>query len=300
MAAYRRSSGVFEGIFAYVFFGYWIHHFFGWEGLAVGIVGISAIILVLAQYSKFKGRKEEEERIKASCKHGTSGALYGLKPCARCQEEKEAEIRIAREKAAEEEARKKAEKERRYKEWVAKIRLPEYLLKMHPQEFEDLVCDLFRKMGYEVEHTQYSGDGGIDGYLKKDGELSILQCKRVKGSVGEPILRDLFGTMHDKGAKEGLVVTTGKVSMQASQWAANKPIRIIERDELVNHIRTCYKEDEVVPEQFSPDNKKNASCPKCGRPLKVVNWKGKRFMGCSGYPSCRYTKALRDERYHGT
>lgn len=88
--------------------------------------------------------------------------------------------------------------------------------------------------------------------MKKNGVSSILQCKRVKGSVGEPILRDLFGTMNATGAKEGVVATTGKVSIQARTWAENKPIRILELDEIVNLIRTHYREDDIVPETFDP------------------------------------------------
>jgi restriction endonuclease Mrr len=53
----------------------------------------------------------------------------------------------------------------------------------------------FGVVGHEMEATRYTADGGVDGYLRKDGQLALLQCKRVKGSVGEPILRDLFGTM---------------------------------------------------------------------------------------------------------
>ncbi len=287
-----RSREIVDGIFSsIVLFGIGsaIFRQFGLEGLAItviGICGIFGIFLVFLQYGKYKAAR-------ARCKHGVVGAaLNGYKLCIKCQWEKEAEEQIARKRAEEEEARRKAEKERAYKEWVAKIRLPEYLTKMDPEEFEHLVCDLFRKMGYEVEHTPYSGDGGVDGYLKKNGDLSILQCKRVQGSVGEPILRDLFGTMHAKGAKEGVVVTTGKVSQKARDWASNKPIRILEIGEIVNHIRTHYREDEVVPESFIPDHKKNSTCPKCSGPLKVVNWKGRRFLGCSAYPSCRYTKGL--------
>jgi DNA topoisomerase-1 len=37
------------------------------------------------------------------------------------------------------------------------------------------------------------------------------------------------------------------------------------------------------------------ACPKCGRPL-IVRWgRNGRFMACSGYPECRYTKPVGDE-----
>jgi restriction system protein len=231
-------------------------------------------------------------RARELCKHGIIGALFGGQSCAKCQEEKTVAAIAARKKIEEETAKKKADEERAYKEWVARIKLPEYLSSMDAEKFEHLICDLFQRLGYEVEHTPFSGDGGIDGYLRKNGQLSILQCKRVKGSVGQPVLRDLFGTMNHEKAKEGIVVTTGRVSKQAREWAQEKPIRILELDELTNLIRENYSENDVVPKEFVPYGKNSALCPRCARPLKVVKWKGRKFLGCTGYPRCRFTKSL--------
>jgi len=73
--------------------------------------------------------------------------------------------------------------------------------------------------------------------------------------------------MRANGAKEGVVVTTGKVSEQAREWAMNKPIRIFELDKIVNHIRTHYREDDIVPEKFVPYKSNKDVCPECGSPL---------------------------------
>jgi len=262
MTYYRRNDGCF-GILVFLqicgLIGYAIHQLFGWWGIGLATVAIVGIFVVIVLYSKYEKSREEEKRAKAPCKHGVIGALYESKACLKCQQEKAAAEQIAIHEAKEEEAQRKEEKERAYREWIEKIRLPEYLKKMDPREFERLVCELFRKMGFEVEHTSYSGDSGIDGYLRKDGNLSILQCKRVKGSVGEPVLRDLFGTMHATGAKEGVVVTTGNVSTKARNWAKDKPIRILELKELVENIRRFYREDDVVPENFVPHKRKGSS-----------------------------------------
>jgi len=293
MAYYGRTKN--EGLIGLIYcivIGYWIYSFFGWIGLAIVLTGMFGIIFVMTVISAILVRKKERSRANAPCEHGLPGALYEYKQCPLCEQDKIAREQRAKKLAEEEEAQKKAAKERAYKEWVAKIRLPEYLINMHPAEFEHLICDLFQRMGYEVEHTQYSGDGGIDGYLRKNGDLSILQCKRVKGSVGEPVLRDLFGTMHDKDAKEGIVATTGNVSAKARAWAENKPIKILELDEIAGYIRTYYREDDVVPESFIPDKEKKDFCPKCGNPMRVVNWRGKSFMGCTAYPSCHYSTSL--------
>jgi HJR/Mrr/RecB family endonuclease len=245
---------VFFGGLAFVI-AYSLYDFFGWSGLVIGAACAFVIIIFTQQRSKKKQREEEYKRRFAPCSHGTAGAVYGFTTCSQCEQERIVKEQAAKRKAEQEAAQIRAAEEQAYREWVAKIRLPEYLLKMHPEEFERLVCTLFERMGFDVEHTQYSGDGGIDGYLKKDGQLSVLQCKRVKGSVGQPVLRDLFGTMHAVGAKEGVVVTTGKVSTQARAWLQGKPIRIYELDELTACIRTYFKEDDVVPTAFTPNTR---------------------------------------------
>lgn len=130
---------------------------------------------------------------------------------------------------------------------------------------------------------------------RKDGKLAVLQCKRVKGSVGEPILRDLFGTMVASAAASAIVVTTGRVSDQARRWIQGKPIRIIELNELHDLLRKHFSEPDVVPPGFDPDQGLADSCPKCRRPLRLVRGRRGPFWGCSGYPACRYTQSKRFE-----
>ena len=37
-------------------------------------------------------------------------------------------------------------------------------------------------------------------------------------------------------------------------------------------------------------------CPECGKPLAVRRSRHGAFLGCSGYPDCRYTRALDQTR----
>lgn len=254
-----------------------------------GIGGTVWLFLAAKKSSdKIRVRKRAAADRAAQCKHGIRGAVCEPTLCRECVHEREEQQKHAKLAAEQEAARRERERQERHQEYVRRIRLPEHLRSMRPGEFERVVCDLFRRLGYEAEPTPISGDSGVDGYLRKNGALSVLQCKRVKGSVGEPILRDLFGTMHSHGAKEGIVVTTGKVSVKARRWATGKPIRIIELDELVQLVREHYKEDEVVPEDFQPNAPPPDLCPRCGKPLRPVKWRGGEFLGCSGYPTCRY------------
>ncbi len=264
--------------------------------------------LALKARTLLVGKPNEERRPAfqgTRCRHGIVTVFGERTSCVECKREAEEGLERARASLEQEAARSQQEAARRereradqHREYVRKIRLPEHLRSMHPGEFEHLVCDLFRRLGYEAEPTPLSGDRGVDGYLRRDGALSVLQCKRVKGSVGEPVLRDLFGTMHGLNAVEGIVVTTGKVSSHARDWATGKPIRIIELDELTTLIRRHYKEDEVVPEDFQPKAAPRDLCPDCGKPLRTVNGRRGKFIGCTGYPDCRYTRPIRSGPHH--
>lgn len=53
----------------------------------------------------------------------------------------------------------------------------------------------FRDRGYRVMLTGTAGDHGIDLVAEKTGKRAIVQCKRWSGSVGEPVLGDLFGAI---------------------------------------------------------------------------------------------------------
>ncbi|RJP19639.1 MAG: type I DNA topoisomerase [Deltaproteobacteria bacterium] len=42
--------------------------------------------------------------------------------------------------------------------------------------------------------------------------------------------------------------------------------------------------------EILPPREAGVPCDKCGRPMVVRNWKGSRYIACSGYPECRNSK----------
>ena len=42
--------------------------------------------------------------------------------------------------------------------------------------------------------------------------------------------------------------------------------------------------------EILPPEETGAACEKCGKPMIVRNWKGARYIACSGYPGCRNSK----------
>jgi len=104
---------------------------------------------------------------------------------------------------------------------------------MDGRDFEHWSAGMFRRQGYVVNITGTTGDHGIDLVLAKDGQTTAVQCKRWADPVGEPVLRDFYGATVSAGIAEGIVVATSSFTPSAREFAQNKPIRLIDIDELL-------------------------------------------------------------------
>jgi restriction system protein len=119
------------------------------------------------------------------------------------------------------------------------------LLKMDWWKFENLIRQLFEAMGLDVHVTQSSRDEGIDAvaYNKTDivhqAEI-LIQAKRYSNCVPTNDVRALAGSVEEKRATAGVLVTTAWVSGETKAFAArNNRLRIIEGGEL-KHLLTEY------------------------------------------------------------
>lgn len=99
-------------------------------------------------------------------------------------------------------------------------------------EFENVCQALVEKMGFSTKATKASGDGGIDLIAFNHQPLLsgkyIIQCKRYAGSVGEPIIRDLYGVVMSERANKGILMTTGHFTKSAIAFATGKPLELID------------------------------------------------------------------------
>jgi restriction endonuclease Mrr len=94
-----------------------------------------------------------------------------------------------------------------------------------PGEFEEMTAELFRALGYEAHRTKMIGDHGVDVVVKaKDGRKMIVQCKRWRGPVGEPMVRDFYGAMQHEKASKGTIFATNGFTNKAIEWAKGKPL----------------------------------------------------------------------------
>lgn len=123
-------------------------------------------------------------------------------------------------------------------------RLSEVLQNMDPYGFERLAQRVLRECGFtQVEVTKKSGDGGIDGTgkLRINGIFSFnvaFQCKRYKGSVGAPEIRDFRGSL-TTDIEKGVMITTGTFSTAAKEEASNQgkqQIDLIDGEEFITKL----------------------------------------------------------------
>ena len=122
----------------------------------------------------------------------------------------------------------------------------EQMMALAPSAFEQYVAQrIFARQGYQVHNTPDVKDGGIDIILTdRDGTTAVVQCKRYRGTVGEEIVRDLYGTMLHSGATQGFLVTTGNISPAARRWAVGKPLELIDGARLVELARSLPHTDD--------------------------------------------------------
>jgi len=168
------------------------------------------------------------------------------------------------------------------------------------KQFEELLGEAYRRRGYAVTENETRGaDGGVDLYVEKGGNRYLVQCKQWKTwKVPVSVVREMFGIMTAKRASGVVIVTSGMFTQEAKDFAADKPIDLVEGQALVEMIRGVQANPPPAARK-PPATKEPAAeqaskvCPLCGRPLELKTARhgkhaGTDFWGCTGYPTCKY------------
>jgi HJR/Mrr/RecB family endonuclease len=121
---------------------------------------------------------------------------------------------------------------------------PTDLYKLSPREFEKTLAELLRDMGWEVELTKQTRDGGADilAYLNTDvGRLlCLVEAKKYREDrkIGVDLVRTLYGTLCDAQANSAMLVTTSSFSKDAQKFQQKHQYQLSLRDytDLVNWI----------------------------------------------------------------
>lgn len=170
------------------------------------------------------------------------------------------------------------------------------------REFEMLCGEAYRRQGFSVEeHGLGWADGGIDLILRKNGETSLVQCKRWKTfKVGVKEVRELYGILSAERADRGIFITSGSYTAEAKDFARGKPLDLVDGPALMDLVRDVQSNPAPSwqKQNLRPLRTETAAsvsspvCPRCGgsmvlRKARRGSNAGNSFRGCSNFPQCR-------------
>jgi Restriction endonuclease len=99
-----------------------------------------------------------------------------------------------------------------------------------PFQFEELLAQLFTRMGYMADLTPKTGDYGIDIIARNDKDIIAIQAKKFsKGNnVGNRDVQRLLGAMQLSTVKanKAILITTSDFTIQAKEQAKETPIEL--------------------------------------------------------------------------
>lgn len=170
------------------------------------------------------------------------------------------------------------------------------------RKFEELVGEAYRRQGYLVLENEGAGpDGGVDLWLRKDGNRYLVQCKQWKSQkVGVNVVREMFGLVSAHQAAGAIIITSGMFTQEAKSFARDKSLDLIEGQQLALMIDTVKVQPparHVEPAKQSNPMSTDTLCPLCGSRMvmrtarKGIN-AGQQFWGCSNYPRCKGTRTV--------
>ena len=108
-------------------------------------------------------------------------------------------------------------------------------------ELEKFAARVYKKMGYRVQHVGETGDHGVDVMLvNPKNQKEVVQCKQWNKPVGEPVIRDLYGTMGHEGAIRGWLWAPRGFSVSARKWARGKGIELVDDKEIGHLIELAF------------------------------------------------------------
>jgi len=128
----------------------------------------------------------------------------------------------------------------------------------------------------------------------QEREYVVLDKKRFLptdvGRVVNKFLTEYFATYVDYDFTARLEDDLDAVSRGEAEW-----VPLLERfwrpfKERIDHTQETVKRSDVTQEPIAE------TCPKCGGPLSIRLGRNGRFIGCTNYPECDYTRDLNADK----
>ena len=172
------------------------------------------------------------------------------------------------------------------------------LRRLDPYQFERYIAEYYRRRAWLV--TNRGGrapDGGVDVVIENRTEKLLVQCKHWSAwKVGARPVRELAGLIRAERATGAILVTSGRFTKEAIDFARSANIELVDGSQLAKMIAEVRapQAGALAPVAASPTSPR---CPECGAELVLRTARrgsraGDRFWGCSSFPTCRHTEPL--------
>lgn len=172
------------------------------------------------------------------------------------------------------------------------------------RRFEAVVEHLFRQAGFKTRAQSHGADMGVDVWLYSSSDpgrpVSLVQCKHWQGKrVGVDKVRELRGVMAAHQVSRGQFATTSTFTSEALTFGKDNGINLLDVNRLLALIaqRTPAQQAELLAVALEGDYAR-PTCVNCGRKMveRMPRKGGNAFWGCPGYPACKTTLPMRQDR----
>lgn len=167
--------------------------------------------------------------------------------------------------------------------------------KFQGEEFEKLLFYYYKELGYKVKLTPITNDFGADLILKKKGEVTVVQAKRYKSSVGIKAVQEIIGAKAYYKADKCVVVTNSYFTKSAIDLAEANCVTLINRKDLFKIMREVKEKNNINNYENVSVKKERHVCAKCGAPMVLRYGKNGQFYGCTNFLKCKYTENYKEE-----
>lgn len=179
------------------------------------------------------------------------------------------------------------------------------IAQMSWREFEVLVAEHFRRLGFSVTETGGGGpDGGVDILLRKGSDRYLVQCKHWRARrVGVEPVRELYGVMAAQRMAGGFVVTSGDFTEEARTFASGRELQLINGKALSRVVKATASPSAPLagreaprpnglPASLTASGSPSPMCPVCGSSMVLRQARngphaGQSFWGCGQFSKTR-------------
>lgn len=113
---------------------------------------------------------------------------------------------------------------------------PEHLYEMSPRKFEELIASILKDLGFDVELTKATKDGGRDIIARLKNSvmnfLAYVECKRYApdNKIDVGIVREVVGVHYLDKPSQSIIVTTSFFTKDAQEVAKSIENQLVLKD----------------------------------------------------------------------